>query len=217
MGLLTSHAIAQSHNSAPPRTTAATEEPLALLRAFHEARGKFGELLDFGWSCPLRYVSSPCSKKITAMIFTGEEYQNLIARLTGTSMHLKERQEKPVIPCSLKHASSGNRHATRSGPKLNNATAKRKEKLERTGEKADPKKICLLHGKKPLESPFNWRKVVEIFSAKSRLTFEPREAKADLSSKRPAPEEETLLLEWVSTGHLKHRLTAKAIALCARK
>ena len=96
-------------------------------------------------------------------------------------MHLKERQEKPVIPCSLKHASSGNRHATRSGPKLNNATAKRKEKLERTGEKADPKKICLLFGKKPLESQLNWRKVVEVFSKKGRLTFEPREAKADLS------------------------------------
>ena len=96
-------------------------------------------------------------------------------------MHLKERQEKPVIPCSLQHASRGKRHYWRTGPKLNYASAKRKVKLERTGEKADPKKICLLFGKKPLESPVNWRKEVEVFSKKGRLTFEPREAKADLS------------------------------------
>ena len=130
-------------------------------------------------------------------------------------MQLKERQEKPVIPCSLKQAAGGNRHAWRTDPKLNNASAKRKVKLERTCEKADPKKICLLFGKKPLESPVNWRKEVEVFSKKGRLIFEPREAKADLPSKRPAPEKDTRLLQWVSKGHLKHRLTAKIIA-CLR-
>ena len=47
-----------------PRTTAATEEPLALLRAFHEARRKFGELLDFGWSCPLKTVTDTIERLV---------------------------------------------------------------------------------------------------------------------------------------------------------
>ena len=47
----------------------------------------------------------------------------------------------------------------RNGPKLNNESAKGKQKLERTVGKADPKKSCLFFYKK---GRVNWRKVVGV-------------------------------------------------------